>query len=41
MRLGTRRRAEWTSRPMEALGDLADKGVVCAILDRPDKAAQR
>ena len=31
---------EWTSRPMEALVDLADKDVVYAILDRPDRAAE-
>jgi len=31
---------EWTSRPMAALVDLADKDVVYAILDRPDRAAE-
>ena len=31
---------EWTSRPMGALVDLADKDVVYAILDRPDRAAE-
>jgi len=31
---------EWTSRPMGAIVDLADKDVVYAILDRPDKAAE-
>jgi hypothetical protein len=30
----------WTSRPMEAMVDLADKDVLYAILDRPDKAAE-
>jgi hypothetical protein len=31
---------EWTSRPMDALVDLADKDVVYAILDRADRAAE-
>jgi len=31
---------EWTAKPMEALVDLADKDVVYAILDRPDRAAE-
>jgi hypothetical protein len=31
---------DWTTRPMAALVDLADKEVVYAILDRPDKAAE-
>jgi hypothetical protein len=31
---------EWTSRPMGALVDLADKDVVYAILDRADRAAE-
>ena len=31
---------EWTARPMGALVDLADKDVVYAILDRPDRAAE-
>ena len=31
---------EWTSRPMRALVDLADKDVVYAILDRADRAAE-
>jgi hypothetical protein len=31
---------EWTSRPMGALVDLADKEVVYAILDRADRAAE-
>lgn len=30
----------WTARPMGALVDLADKEVVYAILDRPDRAAE-
>jgi hypothetical protein len=30
---------EWTAQPMGALVDLADKDVVHAILDRPDRAA--
>jgi hypothetical protein len=30
----------WISRPMGAIVDLADKDVVYAILDRPDKAAE-
>jgi len=30
----------WTSRPMRALVDLADKEAVYAILDRPDRAAE-
>jgi hypothetical protein len=30
----------WTSRPMRALVDLADKDAVYAILDRPDRAAE-
>jgi hypothetical protein len=34
------RRLEWTTRPMGALVDLADKDVVYAILDRPDRAAE-
>jgi hypothetical protein len=32
---------EWTSRPMGALVDLADKDVVYTILDRADRAAER
>jgi hypothetical protein len=31
---------EWTSRPMGALVDLADKEVVYSILDRADRAAE-
>jgi hypothetical protein len=31
---------EWTAKPMGALVDLADKDVVYAILDRPDRAAE-
>lgn len=31
---------EWKTRPMGALVDLADKDVVYAILDRPDRAAE-
>jgi hypothetical protein len=31
---------EWTAKPMAALVDLADKDVVYAILDRPDRAAE-
>jgi len=31
---------QWTSRPMGALVDLADKDVVYAILDRADRAAE-
>ncbi len=31
---------QWTSRPMEALVDLADKDVVYTILDRPGRAAE-
>ena len=31
---------EWTSRPMGAVVDLADKDAVYAILDRPGKAAE-
>lgn len=31
---------EWTSRPMGARVDLADKDVVYAILDRADRAAE-
>ena len=31
---------EWTSRPMRALVDLADKDLVYSILDRPDRAAE-
>jgi len=31
---------EWTSRPMGALVDLADKDVVYAVLDRADRAAE-
>jgi hypothetical protein len=30
----------WTSRPMETIVDLADKDVVYAILDKPDKATE-
>jgi hypothetical protein len=30
----------WTSRPMGAIVDLADKDVVYAILDQPAKAAE-
>lgn len=30
----------WTSRPMGALVDLADKDVVYAVLDRADRAAE-
>jgi hypothetical protein len=30
----------WTARPMRAIVDLADKDVVYAILDRPDRAAE-
>ncbi len=30
----------WTAKPMGALVDLADKDVVYAILDRPDRAAE-
>jgi hypothetical protein len=30
----------WTSRPLRALVDLADKEAVYAILDRPDRAAE-
>ena len=30
----------WTSRPMGALVDLADKEAVYLILDRPDRAAE-
>jgi len=29
---------EWVAKPMGALVDLADKDVVYAILDRPDRA---
>jgi hypothetical protein len=31
---------DWTSRPMRALVDLADKEVVYSILDRVDRAAE-
>jgi hypothetical protein len=31
---------EWTTRPMGARVDLADKDVVYAILDRADRAAE-
>jgi len=31
---------EWTSKPMYALVDLADKDLVYAILDRADRAAE-
>ena len=31
---------KWTAKPMGALVDLADKDVVYAILDRPDRAAE-
>jgi hypothetical protein len=34
------RTLEWTAKPMGALVDLADKDVVYAILDRPDRAAE-
>lgn len=30
----------WTSKPMGALVDLADKDVVYSILDRADRAAE-
>lgn len=30
----------WTTRPMKANVDLADKEAVYAILDRPDRAAE-
>jgi hypothetical protein len=36
----TRPTLEWTSRPMGALVDLADKDAVYAILDRADRAAE-
>jgi hypothetical protein len=31
---------EWTARPMGARVELADKDVLYAILDRPDRAAE-
>lgn len=31
---------EWTTKPMRALVDLADKDVVYAILNRADRAAE-
>lgn len=33
-------RLNWTTKPMGALVDLADKDVVYAILDRTDRAAE-